>query len=160
MSEQEVNEGNAASANLQMLVSTLDKLSRQTVVTDSKVSRIQSIKYVADEDYARMRAGYDLWSKNESRIPLRAYWAAFCLLGLASYFGPGMVSHIWVLGLVLATSETYARNAHREGYRYGFEYGVSSAANRAVAVLEDQNKSGEPVTPRPTPVARHTGFLA
>lgn len=158
MSEQDTNEENAASSNLRMLGSTLEKLSRPTVIVDSKVNRIRSIKNLVDEDYGRMRAGYELWAKNETRIPLRAYWAGFFLLGLASYFGSGLVTHIWVLGLVFATSETYSRKAHREGYRYGFEYGVGSAVHRAVAVLEEQSRTSEPVTARSNPAAARPVF--
>lgn len=85
---------------------------------------------VSAHNYVLAHGSYEMWLKSEPRIPLKAYWAALCLLCFVSYAGPPFLHTAWSVGMAWVLNEWHSRKRQREVYQHGVEFGLSVAANR------------------------------
>jgi hypothetical protein len=109
---------------------------------------------------ALANCSYQMWLKSEPRIPLKAYWFAFCLLCFVSYDGPPFLHAVWAIGLALVLGEWRSREQQRQAYHHGVEFGISVAAGRGARRSENlQAGAGEVATERAgyTETLRETG---
>lgn len=96
-----------------------------------------SANEISTHNYVLAHGSYEMWLKSEPRIPLKAYWAAFCLLCFVSYVGPQFLHTAWSVGLAWVLNEWHSRNRQRKVYQHGVEFGLSVAANRGARGAEN-----------------------
>jgi hypothetical protein len=123
-------------AGLQALRNQLETLGRATSGTPTKPDLPPADNLSARSD-ALAHGSYEMWLKSEPRIPLKAYWVAFCLLCFVSYSGPPFLRAVWAVGLAWVLGEWQSRKHQQQAYGHGVEFGISVAASRGARRAEN-----------------------